>query len=134
MMLGDSLYGIRATRAAPPGHAGADNQRRSVYGSALAQFDELIGAASDVGAGSRPLPLFYALSQAGRAIAAAYADRTWRLRKHGLAAPELDRPPRAIGVKRLPALAKDESWADSFAGVATATRSDVYTDATTIGE
>src|SRR5271166_4495492 len=65
-MSSDSLYGIRATRASPPGHARDDEERRRVYGSAaLAQFDELITAASVVGSALRPLPLFYALSQAG---------------------------------------------------------------------
>lgn len=36
-----------------------------------------MGAASTSGYASRPLPLFYALSQAGRAIAAAWADDPW---------------------------------------------------------
>jgi hypothetical protein len=72
-MSSDSLYGIRATRASPPGRAGDDEERRRVYGAALAQFDELIAAASVVGPASRPLPLFYALSQAGRAVAAGHA-------------------------------------------------------------
>lgn len=105
----DSLYCVRATRASPPGYARDDQERRAVYGSALAQFDELIAAATAVGPSSRPLPLFYALSQAGRAIAAAHAEGVWRLRMHGLSAPELDRLPLDIEVKRAPAAAKDGS-------------------------
>ena len=45
-MASDRLHGIRATRAAPPGYALDDQQRKAVYGSALAQFDELIAAAA----------------------------------------------------------------------------------------
>jgi len=41
-------------------------------------------AAEQVGAAARPLPLFYALSQAGRAVAAAHAEPLWELRGHGL--------------------------------------------------
>jgi len=132
-MSSDSLYGIRATRSSPPGYARDDPERRSVYGSALSQFDELIAAATAVGPASRPLPLFYALSQAGRAIAAAHAEGVWRLRMHGLSAPELDRAPLSIEVNRTPAAAKDGSSVDSVTGVAAATRSDVFPDATTIG-
>jgi hypothetical protein len=50
----------------------------------MQQFEELMQAAEQVGAAARPLPLFYALSQAGRAVAAAYADEPWQLRGHGL--------------------------------------------------
>jgi hypothetical protein len=42
-----------------------------MYRAALEQFEELIKAAASVGYPARPLPLFYALSQAGRAIVAA---------------------------------------------------------------
>ena len=129
----DGLYGIRATRASPPGYARDDRARRAVYGSALAQFDELIAAATAVGPASRPLPLFYALSQAGRAIAAAHAEGVWRLRMHGLSAPGLDRAPLGIEVNRMPSAAKDGSSVDSVSGVAAATGSEVFTGAATIG-
>jgi hypothetical protein len=41
-------------------------------------------AAAEVGSAARPLPLFYAVSQAGRAIAAARLEDPWRLAGHGL--------------------------------------------------
>ncbi len=74
---------LRTTRAAPPGQAGADARRRT-YAAAMEQFEELMRAAEQVGAPARPLPLFYALSQAGRAVTAAHADQPWQLRGHGL--------------------------------------------------
>jgi hypothetical protein len=64
----------RATRASPPAQAGVDHHRRAIYNAALEQFEELLEAARVVGPASRPLPLFYALSQASRAIVAAGSD------------------------------------------------------------
>src|SRR5581483_7898136 len=77
---------IRAMRAMPPGRAADDSDRRGVFSAALGQFDELLDAAAAVGPASRPLPLYYALNQAGRAIAAARQQphRAWRPRVHGL--------------------------------------------------
>ena len=49
-----------------------------------------MATARDASARSRPLPLFYAVSQAGRAVSAARSDEPWKLRHHGLTAPELD--------------------------------------------
>jgi hypothetical protein len=129
----DSLYGIRATRASPPGFARDDDERRRVYGAALAQFDELIAASAAVGPASRPLPLFYALSQAGRAIAAAHAKTAWSLRLHGLSSQELSVATLDIEVSRMAATGKDESSVDSVTGVADATGSEVFAKAATIG-
>jgi hypothetical protein len=77
---------IRALRATPVGRASHDPARRQVFSAALGQFDELLTAAASVGPASRPLPLYYALNQAGRAIVAALqlADRPWRPYLHGL--------------------------------------------------
>ncbi len=77
---------IRAMRAMPPGRAASDGERRGVFSAALGQFDELLDAAAAVGPASRPVPLYYALNQAGRAIAAALLppDRPWRPILHGL--------------------------------------------------
>ena len=75
---------IRETRSARPGKAHEDAKRGAVYGAALQQFEELMRAAATAGNASRPLPLFYAVSQAGRAIAAAWADGPWTREGHGL--------------------------------------------------
>jgi hypothetical protein len=76
---------LRATRASPPGLASGAHDRRETYGAALQQFDDLINAASAVGPVTRPLPLYYAVHQAGKAIAAAWAEGEWRATRHGLA-------------------------------------------------
>lgn len=132
-MSSDSLYGIRATRASPPGLARDDDERRRVYGAALAQFDELIAASAAVGPPSRPWPLFYALSQAGRAIAAAHAESAWRLRWHGLSSQELSVAPLDIEVRRTAAASKDGRSVDSVTGVASATGSEIFVEMATIG-
>jgi hypothetical protein len=61
------------TRASPPGRAG-EADRRPLYSAALQQFEELLDAAQNVSSAARPLPLYYALTQAGRAITAAHGD------------------------------------------------------------
>lgn len=123
-------FRIRATRAAPLGLAHDDPDRRAVYGAALGQFQELMTAAKDSSAASRPLPLFYALSQAERAIAADRVDDAWHLRGHGLIAPDLDGQIVDISVHRQ---RKDKPPVDSFAGVARATGGVPFDDAVTIG-
>jgi len=73
-------------RAQPPGGA-ATGERREVFNSALEQAEQLFKAGAEVGYASRPLLLFYGLSQAGRAIAAASTAVTgngWRLSGHGI--------------------------------------------------
>ena len=60
---------IRLLRARPP--VPVTGERLGVFVSALEQAEQLMRAARDVGPAARPLPLFYALSQAGRAITAA---------------------------------------------------------------
>jgi hypothetical protein len=88
-------------------------------------------AAASSSPASRPLPLFYALSQAGRAIAADRADDPWRLRMHGLGAPDLEGGILAVGVPRQQA--GNEAWVDSFSGVARATGGVPFEGAVTIG-
>jgi hypothetical protein len=75
---------LRATRASPPGMASADGIRRDTYGAALQQFDELMTAAAAIGPMSRPLPVYYAVLQAGKAIGAAWSDRDPPVGGHGL--------------------------------------------------
>lgn len=80
-----ALARIRASRAEPPGRAASSNRRRRTYSAALEQFHDLIEAAASVGPAARPLLLFYALSQAGRAIVAANGDDDGlKTRGHGL--------------------------------------------------
>lgn len=117
------LSRIRATRADPPVLAVGDEGRRRVYTAALQQFEELLGAAGQVSAWARPLPLFYALSQVGRAIAAARATNQWRLSGHGLKLlPKSDEAPLLERqVKPEPRQRNDRC--DAFGGVADCTGS-----------
>lgn len=72
-----------------------------------------MGAAATSGYASRPLPLFYAVSQAGRAIAAAWADQPWVLAGHGLK--------HEVGATPLKSRVKpDPGSTDSFSHVADA--------------
>lgn len=58
--------------------------RLRVYGAALEQFEEFLLATEAVGPSVSPVPLYYALTQAGRAIAAAYASESrWNASGHG---------------------------------------------------
>ena len=72
-------------RASPPGDAAVDRDRRETYGAALQQFDELMAAARVVSAVSRPIPQYYSMHQAGKAITAAWAAEDWKVAGHGLA-------------------------------------------------
>jgi len=75
---------LRAARSAPPGLAGPDEDRRATFSAALQQSEDLFDAAQTTGPVARPLPLFYAVSQAGRAVAAAWTRDEWRVSGHGL--------------------------------------------------
>jgi YaaC-like protein len=80
---------LRRLRADPPGRAADAADRRQVFQAALAQAEELWDAAAAAGAASRPLPLFYCLSQAGRALCAAWDETdNWQPRAHGLGREE----------------------------------------------
>ncbi len=76
-----------------------------------------MNAATSVGYPARPPPLFYAISQAGRAIAAVHADDPWELSGHGLKY-ELRRPLFESIVKPAP------GNSDSFSSVCTALSQD----------
>lgn len=75
---------LRATRADPPGRARGDESRRALYSAALAQHEEMMTAARVVGPLGRPLPLYYAVHQAGKALAVAWADTDVSISGHGL--------------------------------------------------
>lgn len=82
---------LRELRHRPPGRAG-QGQRRATFDAALEQSEQLFAAAGAVGVQARPLLLFYGLSQAGRAIAAASTAASadeWKLVGHGIRASGL---------------------------------------------
>ena len=83
-MTSASWRAIQGLRAAPTGSAIDNDERRRIFTSALNQAEELAVAASAVGYAARPLPQFYAVSQAGRAIAAAHLRDKAELMGHGL--------------------------------------------------
>jgi hypothetical protein len=86
---------IQALRASPPGLAADPGARRRVFGAALGQWDALLGASALVVPAASPILLFYALSQAGRAVCAAYTSgQPWRAIGHGLS---IGTPGKPIG-------------------------------------
>jgi len=72
---------LRQTRAHPPG-AAHEGEAADLYRAAIQQAEDLMLAAASTGRAARPLPLFYALSQAGKAIEACYGAA--ESRSHGL--------------------------------------------------
>ncbi|MGW3147259.1 YaaC family protein [Streptomyces sp. NPDC001177] len=84
---------LRELRATPPGYA-SSGPRRKLFSAALEQSEQLFTAAASVGPASRPLVLFYGLSQAGRAIAACapVPKDKCRLNGHGISATNMDQP------------------------------------------
>lgn len=95
---------LRALRSQPPGLA-SSGDRRHTFTAALEQAEQLLHTAAQMGSETRPINLFYGLSQGARAVAAALdpnAD-TWRLRGHGIEQDtSLDRPIPSIRVKDTP--------------------------------
>lgn len=84
----ESWRRLRALRAAPPTPTDA---RRRLFGASLEQAEQQLLAAASVGVQSRPLNLFYGLSQAGRALAASMAPigDSAQLVGHGIRCPGL---------------------------------------------
>jgi hypothetical protein len=93
---------LRASRSAPPPAALADDERRRTYLSALEQAEQMFRAAAAVGPATRPLLVFYGLSQAGRAIAAASSKAAtsseWQLLGHGIKATGLAAPVQDVAI------------------------------------
>ncbi|MGW1916959.1 YaaC family protein [Streptomyces sp. NPDC002076] len=84
---------LRASRSEPPGRA-SSGARRKTYATALEQAGQMFKAAAAVGPATRPLQVFYGLSQAGRAVAAAawsLKGEDWRLEAHGIKTTGFDR-------------------------------------------
>jgi hypothetical protein len=107
-----------------------DETRMRVFQAALTQAEELWEAAAAVGAASRPLPLYYCLSQAGRALAAAWTqDVNWRPTAHGLTS----RVPNQA--QELPRFAVRVAGLDGmYSVVAAATDSTVFHGTATVAE
>jgi hypothetical protein len=102
----ESWRALRGLRALRPGAAAADQGRSITFQSAIEQSQQFMEAAEGSGYATRPLQLFYALSQGGRAVTAASTllptttsvpDRdnpgqmkavnvSWQLRGHGIEA------------------------------------------------
>jgi hypothetical protein len=80
-------YRLRLARTDVQVGAPSKEHRKRTFWAALQQFEELLDAAGTVGPASRPLLLFYALSQAGRAITAVHGSVPWELHGHGLEMP-----------------------------------------------
>lgn len=79
-----SWRALRGLRAEPPGYA-RDDARRATFAMALEQAEQLFSAAATIGPAARALPLFYGLSQAGRALVAAHIPgEPWKPRGHGI--------------------------------------------------
>ncbi|WP_428837412.1 YaaC family protein [Streptomyces olivaceus] len=77
---------LRSSRASRPGRA-SGGARAKTYSTALEQAQQMLRAAEAVGPQTRPLLVFYGLSQAGRAIAAAAVGlrgEDWNLLAHGI--------------------------------------------------
>lgn len=118
---------LRGLRASPPGLAAGDDARRSVFAAALEQAEQFLSAASAVGFATKPVQLFYALSQSGRAIAAARADEPWRINGHGAQATFSE-----LGIGRT-AVKPDLRPAGALGVVARAIKSEMWTDSVPLG-
>ncbi|WP_158852833.1 YaaC family protein [Saccharothrix deserti] len=108
-----------------------EGERRKVFSASLEQAEQLFAAASRVDWASRPILLFYGLSQAGRAIAAAansLNDDDSRLAGHGIKQVNLDDRPD------LSALEVMDTRKGSFVTLARALNSSTVPDGTTLGE
>lgn len=95
---------IRALRADPPGMA-QNGPRKTVFSAALHQAEELFRSSEGLGPASRPINIFYGLSQATRALAAAgvHDKHAWQLRGHGITHHKgLDRALSSISFMQTP--------------------------------
>jgi hypothetical protein len=62
----------------------SSSSRRGAFSAAMQQFEELMSASAAVGPASRPITLYYAVVQAGLAVAAAHKTDPWSFSQHGL--------------------------------------------------
>ena len=62
----------------------SSSSRRAAFSAAMQQFEELMSASAAVGHATRPITLYYAIVQAGLAVAAAHKTDPWSFSQHGL--------------------------------------------------
>jgi hypothetical protein len=86
----DTWRDIRALRADPPGLAADDATRRKQFGASLQQAEEFAAAAAGTDYATKPLQLYYALSQGSRAACAAHLEDHWQRVGHGLSLPNAE--------------------------------------------
>lgn len=79
---------VRALRAQPPNLAGGGGARQKTFSGSLQQAQELAEAAAGAGYSSKPILMFYSLSQASRAICASRLKADWNPAGHGLSTVE----------------------------------------------
>ncbi|MGI5523047.1 YaaC family protein [Micromonospora sp. CA-259024] len=98
---------LRSLRHDPPGFANGRGARRSTFQAALEQCEQFTKAATSADYATRPLQLFYALSQGSRAVVAASPriGQSWRVHGHGLSAsteaqqlPEVEVYAKGVGL------------------------------------
>lgn len=102
---------LRSMRAKPPGAASGNKTRRATFTAALEQAEQLFGVAAGADVMTKPLQLYYGLSQAGRAIAASAPNapdrqqvagrpaEPWKLSGHGIGIPAMEQSVAACGGK-----------------------------------
>ncbi|MFD5482037.1 YaaC family protein [Streptomyces hawaiiensis] len=96
---------LRGLRTGLAGPARATAERRAVFVAALEQAQQFTEAAEAAGPATRPVQIFYALSQFGRAIAAAsglLGQDGWRLKGHGIGTRNLDASSGLASVEVVP--------------------------------
>lgn len=118
---------LRLTRSGPPGAAARDAEAAAIFRAALQQFEELMRAAGAAGPAGRPLPLFYALSQAGRAVVATRGVEPHY--GHGLTLEE----PTADVLATMIRPVEGRRGPGQFESVAKALGSPILTDPTALG-
>ncbi len=121
---------IRNLRHKPPGSA-AGGARKQTFNAALEQAEQLFIAAENVGPATRPLLVFYGISQAGRAVAAAsnLKNTRYRLSGHGITAIGMD----AVHNTGLTKLAVQDDGRGSFTEVAGVLKCASVPDETELG-
>jgi len=125
----DAWRRLRSMRHKPPRSA-RSGQRRLVFAAAIKQAEQLLKASDAVGYETKPILQFYGLSQAARAISAAFAKgQPWELSGHGITCPNLD---QKVGLGEI--LVVDQGNMGSFGALAKLLESASLPEAVTLRE